>query len=162
MGGIELHLAIAPGADEAITDLRERGRSIERAVDRNGVGPVKRLARRARVERDRQLMPGRRVDDARITAAVARSSAAVAIDARVVANVEVIVEKGPAERNKAAMDQDRVARGIGQIVGRDLVAAALRGAGDATNERTRIRAGDRIGHVAGLEIGEAQALRDDE
>src|SRR6202022_1679401 len=112
------------------------------------------FARRLRVERDGYRVPGRGVDDAGVTAAVARSPTAIPIDARVVTKVDVVARVVTLLRLKPDAHHQAVPSGIREVVSRDAVASALRGADHAAIERSRVRRLDRVGHVARLQVRE--------
>ena len=157
-------------AGEAVGDRAERAVGVERAVDRHGVVAVGRDRRRHRVRADQDVV-GVVADDgaavgARVVALLARRgqaalAAAVAVERRVEADVELEIGARARERDQARVHHDRLAPRIGHVVGDDLVAAALGGARDAATQRALVERLHRVGHVARLEVGERPAVGHD-
>ncbi len=157
VGCVELDEPVARGTDEAALDRTEG--PVEGGVDRLGVVPVCRVGGRARVVRDRDGMARRRVDQRRIRTAVAAVAAAVAVHGGV--EPEVHLERAGGERREHGPHDDRVAGRVGEVVRLEAVLPAPGRAGHAAGHPGPVESRDRIGHVAGLEVGEGGAVGDD-
>ncbi len=158
--GIELDQAVAPGADEAVRHLAERGRGVEGDVDGLRVVAVGGVRRRHRIRRNEDRVAQGGVDRSRVGAAVPTATAAVAVDRRIEAHVEPVAPGD--DRPERRAHEDGVLRRVGQEVRDELVLAALRCRGHAARHPTRVERAHRVGHVTRLEIGEGRAVGDDE
>ena len=160
---IELGQTVAALAREAVRDLQEGTRGVERAVHRHRVVAVRGVRLGNRIGADQQRVPAGPRDVTAVGAAVPRAAATVAAQRGVEADVEPVVARVvPAERLEAGAHQHRRPGGIGDIVGDDPVAAAPGCRGDAAGERTLVERPDRVGHVARLQVGERAPVRHDE
>ena len=159
MRGVELDQAVRRASRETVRDLR-RERRVERGICRLGVVTVRRIRRRARIVRDEDRVTGRGVSQRRVGAAVAAAAAAVAVHRRVEAQVEP--EQVRRFRHERDLHQQRVPRRVGDVLGGDLVLAALGGRRDpAAHASAAGGRGDGVGRVAALDVGERLAVGDD-
>ncbi len=161
MRRVELGQPVAGGSREAVRDLRERFRGVQRDRDRLGVVAVRGVRRRHRVGRDEHVVTGRGVDRSGVGAAVATPAAAVAVDGGIEAHVEPVAARRTDERLERRAHEDGVPPRIGDEVGHEPVLAALRRRRDAAGHPAPIQRGDGVRHVACLEIGERRAVGDD-
>jgi hypothetical protein len=105
-------------------------------------------------------MAGQLVDRAGVGPGVVRTAAAVAVDGGVEPRVQPVVAARADQRLEGGVQQHGGAVRVGEVVGDDPVAAALRGAGDAAGHPARVERPHGVGHVAGLEVGEGAAVGD--
>ncbi len=159
MVGIELDQTVAGGADEA--GLRLRDRPVESDVDGLRVIAVGGVRRGVRIVGDGHRVAGRGVDRCRVGAAVATPATTVAVDGRVEAQVQREWRTLLDEALQRDVEDDRVAVGVGEVVGNDLVQAALRRLDDAALHSARIERLHRVRHVARLQVGERRTVGDD-
>ena len=104
-------------------------------------------------------MAGRAVDRRAVRPTVSCTSAAVSIDGRIEAHVQL---QAAATRREADAHQQRVPVRIGDVLGANLVPAALPGRSHLTRHPTAVaRSSHRVGHVARLQVSEARPVRDD-
>ena len=161
--GIELGQSVAGLAREAVGDLQEGSRGVERAVHRHGVVAVGRVGLGDRVGADEQRVAAGPGDVTAVGATVPRAPATVAVQRRIEADIEPIVAAVvSAERLEAGAHQHGRPARVGHVVGDDAVAAAPGGRGDAAGERTLVERAHRVGHVARLQVGERLPVRDHE
>ena len=157
---VELHEAVALRADEA--DRCRGERAVERGEDRLRVVTVGGVRRGDRVGGDEDRMTGRVVDGRRIGAAIARAAAAVAVDRRIEADEQLQAARWRWAGAKTTPHQHGVPARVGDVVGLDAVLAVLVRRGDLAGHPAGVVHGlHRVRHVAGLEVGEGRAVRDD-
>ncbi len=161
VAGVELVQAVARLPGEAVGHLRERPRGVQGAEDGLRVVAVGRVRLRDRIRADEQRVARGGRDVPAVGAAVAVPAAPVAVERRVEADVEAVVACRAAQRLEARAQEHGRTAGVGEVVGDDPVAAALRRRRDPARERAVVEGADRVGHVAGLEIRERRAVGDD-
>ncbi len=158
---VELVQAVARLPGEAVGHLRERARGVQGAEHRLRVVPVGRVRLRDRVRADQKRVAAGGRDVAAVGAAVAAPAAAVAVERRVEADVEVVVARRAAQGLEARAQEHGRAAWVGEVIGDDPVAAALRRRRDPARQRAVVEGAHRVGHIAGLEVGERRAVGDD-
>ena len=158
VGRAELGQPVAGRAGEAVGDRPQGPVGVERAVDGDGVVAVGRVGRGHRVRADEDVVPAARRDRPAVGAAVARAAAAVAVERRVQAHVELEVRQPAAQRGQARAHHHGRSRRVGQVVGDDAVAAALGGGGHAAAERAGVERAHGVGRVARLQVGERRPV----
>ncbi len=159
--GVELAQPVTRGAGEPVRHLAERRRRVECRVHRLRVVAVRGVGRGDGIRRHQHRMAGRLVDRAGVRAAVAGPATAVAVDGRVEAQIEPVAGQRARQRLERRPHHDRVANRIGEVVGLDLVLAALCGRRDAAFHTACVERPDGVRHVAGLQVGERGAVGDD-
>jgi hypothetical protein len=100
-------------------------------------------------------------DVAGVVAGVVLAAAAVAVERRVEADVDVVVARRAAQRLEARAQQHGGPAGVGQVVGDDAVAAAPGGRRHPARQGAVVERADRVGHIARLEVGERRAVGHD-
>ena len=161
VGVVELLEAVALRAGEPDGSLVER--AVERGEDRLGVIPVGGVGRGDRVGGHEDRMAARVIDGCRVRPAIARATAAVAVDRRVEADEQletVAVWLGLGREREP--HQDGVPARVGHVGGLDAVQAVLVRRGHLAGHPAGVGHGlHRVRHVTGLEVGEGRAVRDD-
>ncbi len=158
---VELGEAVARRARVAVGDLAEAAVGVERRVDRDRVVAIGGVGRRHGVGADQQRVAAGARDRAGVRARVVGAAAAVAVEVRVEADVELVVRRLAAQRLEVRAHDDGRAVGVGHVVGDDPVAAALGGRGHAAGQRAVVGGRDAVGHVARLQVGERAAVGDE-
>ena len=156
--GVELRQAVAGGAHESARHLREG--PVERREHGLGVVAVGRVRGSVGVGGDGDRMAGRGVGHRVVRAAVASTAAAVAVHRRVEPHIHLVLP-GPHRRQLGA-HEDGVPGRVSDVVGHELVGAALGRARDPADHAAGVKGGHRRRHVPVLQVGEGAAVGHDE
>src|SRR5437660_4916038 len=121
MRGVKLHQSVAWLTYETVAHLGKGCRGVEGAVDRHSVVSIDSIARRESIESNRHIVAGGGIDSTGVSTPVPTATASVAIDAGIVAHVELIVGQIANKRYKLHLHYQGIPISIGQIISDDAI-----------------------------------------
>ena len=162
---VEVELCEAVAGAARVPDARGRrgDARVQRHVRRHRVAAIDRVGHRVRAEDHRHRGTGRGVDHRGVGACIFGTAAAVAVHVRVNACIQTKIRQvgpGPGQRREPGAHQHRVAGGVGDVGGDELVAVAGVGRGHRAGHAGGVGR-HRVCHVPGLQVGERRPVGDD-
>ncbi len=153
--------AVTCGTNEAVAHLDKGFRGVQGTVDWYCIGAVDRIGSRFDIEGYRQVVPCGGVDDASVATTVTGTTTAIAVDAGVVAHIELVGGQVANKWLKVYMHCHRIVVRVGQVVGSNAILTAPGGGRHTAVKCMRVESLHRVGGVARLQVGEGAAVCDD-